>query len=64
MDRTLISWNVPNMVTVPLMAFGAFLVVGLIWQLVMKAQGKSGPVDNNAPAPVDVSTGGFIQPGM
>lgn len=37
MDRTLISWNVPNLITIPLMAFVAFLVAGLLWQLVQKS---------------------------
>jgi len=36
MDRTLIAWNVPNMITIPLMAAIAFLVVGTVWQLFMK----------------------------
>lgn len=38
MDRTLIAWNVPNMVTIPLMAFIGFLVVGTIWQLFMRGR--------------------------
>jgi hypothetical protein len=41
MDRTLIAWNVPNMVTVPLMAFLGFLLLGLVWQLVSRI-GKGG----------------------
>lgn len=45
MERTLISWNIPNLITIPLMAFIAFLVVGLIYQLAMKAVGKSGGND-------------------
>jgi hypothetical protein len=36
-DRTLISWNVPNMITVPLMAFGGFLGLALIWQVAKRA---------------------------
>ena len=36
MERTLISWNIPNLITVPLMAFVAFLVVGVVYQLVVK----------------------------
>jgi hypothetical protein len=35
-ERTLVSWNVPNLITVPLMAFGGFLVAALIWQGVMR----------------------------
>lgn len=52
MERTLISWNVPNMITVPLMAFLAFLVVGLVYQVALKAAGKGGKPDNNAPSDV------------
>lgn len=36
MDRTLISFNLPNLITVPLMAFLGFLAVALIWQLAQK----------------------------
>lgn len=39
MDRNLISWNIPNLITVPLMAMIAFLAVGLIWQVAMKGFG-------------------------
>jgi len=34
MDRTLISWNVPNLITIPLMAGLGFLFAGVIWQIV------------------------------
>lgn len=37
MDRTLISWNLPNMITVPLMAILGWFVLGLIWQIAIKA---------------------------
>jgi hypothetical protein len=37
MDRTLISWNVPNLITVPLMAMLGFLLLAAIWQLTQKA---------------------------
>ncbi len=37
MDRTLISFNVPNLITIPLMAFLGFLALALIWQLAQKA---------------------------
>ena len=41
MDRTLISWNIPNLITIPLMAFIAFLIVGVVYQFAMKAKGGS-----------------------
>lgn len=48
MDRTLISWNIPNLITIPLMAFVTFLIVGLVWQLVQKGvSGGSAPADAN-----------------
>lgn len=53
MDRTLISWNLPNLITIPLMAFVSFLIVGLVWQLVTKTIG-GGPQ-----APADAGGGGF-----
>jgi hypothetical protein len=43
---TLISWNIPNMITVPAMAFLAFLLVAVIWQLVVKAMPSN--AGNNA----------------
>lgn len=36
MERTLISWNMPNLISIPLMAFGGFLVAALVWQGVMR----------------------------
>lgn len=48
MERTLISWNVPNLITVPLMAFLGFLLAALIWQGVQKFTGSAGPTANNA----------------
>ncbi len=42
MERTLISWNVPNLITVPLMAFAGFVAVAVIWQLVMRMRGGGG----------------------
>lgn len=38
MERTLISWNFPNMITIPLMAGLGFLILGTAWQLFKKAQ--------------------------
>ena len=46
MERTLIAWNVPNLITVPLMAFVGFLLFAVIWQFVMQAGSKNG--GNNA----------------
>ena len=42
MDRTLIAWNVPNMVTIPLMAFIGFLIVAVSWQLIQRAMPSGG----------------------
>jgi hypothetical protein len=49
-ERTLISWNVPNLITVPLMAFTGFLVAALIWQGVMRL---------NPPAQAASTSGGY-----
>lgn len=52
MERNLISWNVPNLITVPLMAFAAFLVVGAVWQGIKRATGLGGTADDGgSPAP-------------
>jgi hypothetical protein len=34
LERTLISWNIPNLITIPLMAFAGFLLLAVIWQFV------------------------------
>lgn len=49
MDRTLISWSVPNMITIWLMFFIGFLALGLVTQLVSKRGSSSnvGPADNS-----------------
>lgn len=36
MERTLISFNVPNLITVPLMAFAGFLLLSVIYQFVLR----------------------------
>lgn len=43
MERTLISFNVPNLITIPLMAFLGFLLVGLVWQFVQRSNGNGKP---------------------
>jgi hypothetical protein len=37
MDRTLISFNLPNLITIPIMAILGWFLLGLIWQIVKKA---------------------------
>lgn len=44
MERTVLTWNVPNIVSVWLMAATGFLVAGLLWQLFIKANGGSNPL--------------------
>lgn len=39
MERSLISWNIPNLITVPLMAILGWLLLVLVWQLAMKGIG-------------------------
>jgi hypothetical protein len=36
MDRTLISFNLPNLITIPIMAVLGWFVLGLVWQVVRK----------------------------
>lgn len=42
MERSLISWNIPNLITVPLMAILGWLLLVVVWQLVMKMWGGNG----------------------
>ena len=44
MERTYIAWNLPNMITVPLMALVALFVVSLVWQFVRSWKGNSSAV--------------------
>lgn len=49
MDRTLISFNIPNLITIPLMAFLGFLAVGLVWQLAQRSvPGLAGSGDDTS----------------
>lgn len=45
MERSLISFNVPNLITVPIMAFGGFLLAALVWQAAQRF-GNFGPQDD------------------
>lgn len=48
MERTLISWNVPNLITVPLMAFLGFLLASVVWQTYLKFATSQNSSANNA----------------
>ena len=37
MERTLVSWNLPNMITIPLRAAGGYLVFLLIRQVMLRS---------------------------
>ena len=41
MERTLISWNLPNWITIALMSAGAYALVGLIAQLLKQQQASA-----------------------
>lgn len=56
MERNIISWNLPNLITVPLMAAIAFLVVSVAWQLISK--GVAGAKSANAPDAGSANNGG------
>lgn len=51
MERTLITWSVPNIVSIWLMAAVGFLVAGLIAQLIVKYTGGGGQTVEGSPAP-------------
>lgn len=40
MERSLISWNVPNLITVPLMAILGFLLLATVWQVAQRFAAK------------------------
>jgi hypothetical protein len=41
MERTLISWNFPNWITIALMSAGAYALVGLVAQLLKQQQAQA-----------------------
>lgn len=47
MERTIISWNIPNIITIWLMAAIGFLVVGIGSQFVLKHFGGDAPANNS-----------------
>ena len=40
MDRVLLSWNIPNWITVVLMAAAGYFVLALVSQLVLNKSGQ------------------------
>jgi hypothetical protein len=44
MERTLISWNLPNWITITIMAAASYAVLGLLSQLLKQQQQQAGTV--------------------
>jgi hypothetical protein len=42
MERTLISWNLPNWITVTIMAAASYALLGLVAQLLKQQQQQAG----------------------
>lgn len=40
MDRTLVSWNIPNLITINLMAWIGFLAIVMLFQLIAGRKGR------------------------
>jgi len=51
LERTLISFNVPNLITIPLMAALGFLLIALVWQIVQRGMGGGAKPTQNSSAP-------------
>lgn len=47
MERTLISWNLPNWITISLMAAGSYALVGLVAQLLKGQQTQAASTASN-----------------
>lgn len=56
MERTLISLNIPNFLTIGLMAVGFFLIAAVAWQLIQQFTGSGG--DDGGGETMTISTGG------
>lgn len=50
MERTLVSFSVPNLITVPIMALGGFLFLAVIYQVGSAVAGRVKGGDTPAPA--------------
>lgn len=46
MERTMISWNLPNWITVMLMAAAGYAVLGLVRQVMMQSGGGQTPTSS------------------
>lgn len=57
MERTMISWNVPNLITINLMAWLGFLAFVLFYQGVGKRRGKGAPTTAGSAEIVSVGEG-------
>jgi len=42
MERTMISWNLPNWITVMLMAAAGYALLGMVAQIMKQRQGVAG----------------------
>lgn len=58
MDRVMVSWNVPNLVTINLMAWLGFLAFILFYQGIAKRRGNSA-----APAPASAGADEILSSG-
>lgn len=55
MERTIISWNLPNWITVTLMAVLGYLIIAIASQFIQGATGKGGGATGNGLAPSNVA---------
>jgi hypothetical protein len=44
MERTLISWNLPNWITITIMATASYAVLGMLSQLLKQQQASKGQI--------------------
>lgn len=60
MDRVMVSWNVPNLITINLMAWLGFLAFILLFQSIAKRKnGSNSSAPTSSGADEVVSTGGY-----
>lgn len=58
MDRVMVSWNVPNLITINLMAWIGFLLFIILYQMVAK-RGRVSSAPTSAGADEIIETGGY-----
>lgn len=59
MDRVMLSWNFPNLITINLMAWAGFLIFVLLYQMIAKRGASRVGAPTSSGADEIIETGGY-----